>query len=107
MNTKLIYISITSIFLVALSLQGKEAKLQQREEILARFNQGLEIIESKLRSSNYNASCAEAITTIKLIEDEYFVLKEIEPYYDWAEIKKVLLSIPGKYCPDQSIQKLN
>ena len=100
MNTKLIYISITSIFLVALSLQGKETKLQQGEDLLTRFNQSLEIIESKLRSSNYNASCAEAITTIKLIEDGYFALREIEPNYDWAEIQKVLQSIPGKYCPD-------
>ena len=100
MNTKLIYISITSIFLVALSLQGKEAKLQRRKEILTSFNQSLEIIESKLRSSNYNASCAEAITTIRLIKDEYFVLNEIEPNYDWAEIRKVLQSIPAKYCPD-------
>jgi len=100
MNTKLIYISITSIFLVALSLQGKEAKLQQRKEILTSFNQSLEIIESKLRSSNYNASCAEAITTIKLIKDEYFALNEIEPNYDWAEIRNVLQSIPLKYCPD-------
>ena len=100
MNTKLIYISITSIFLVALSLQGKEAKLQRGEEILARFNQSLEIIESKLGSSNYNASCTEAITTIKLIQAEYFALKEVEPNYDWSEIKKVLHSIPAKYCPD-------
>ena len=100
MNAKLIYISITSIFLVALSLQSKEAKLPWGEEILARFDQSLEIIESNLRSSNYNASCAEAIITIKLIEDEYFALKEIEPNYDWAEIKKVLQSIPSKYCPD-------
>ena len=49
----------------------------------------------------------KAKEAIKLIKDEYFALKEIEPNYDWAEIKKVLQSIPSKYCPDQSIQKHN
>ena len=95
-------ISLTSLFLLALSVQSQGDQFSKDEKILNQFNKGLEIIEIKLRNSDYNSSCYEALKMTKLIDNEYIALKATEPNYAWEEIRQALNAIPVKYCPDLS-----
>ena len=72
---------------------------QKAEEDLSRINKTLEKLETKLRNNDYIKACLEASRAAKIIRSELKGLKEIEPNYNWLEIREVLIEIPIRYCP--------
>ncbi len=98
MKTNLLFLSVIIFALTGLTLKSQETKSKRSKEALFNFNQSLERLELKLRSSNYQASCLEAKRTQKIIKSGYSNLKIIEPNYDWEEIRRTLNSVQKKYC---------
>ncbi len=61
----------------------------------------LEQIEDYLRDENMPKACIEAKTAAKIIKLNISNLKKIEPYYNWEEIRNVLLELPRAYCVEK------
>jgi len=79
-------------------LKAESINTQKAEEDLSRINKTLEKLETKLRNNDYIKACLEASRAAKIIRSELKGLKEIEPNYNWLEIREVLIEIPVKYC---------
>ena len=98
MNLNFVLFLIPFFFCPTIKIYANQTNLQEGEKSLRSFNQNLELLESKLRISDYKTSCLLASQTAKLIKNEIAPLKYLEPNYDWKEIRKVLLKISTKYC---------
>ena len=70
----------------------------ESEDHLRVINKSLEILEISLREANKKNICIETRNTAKLIEDNINGLKNIEPNYNWEDIKDVLIDISTKKC---------
>ncbi len=85
--TFLITISSTSI-----------CQANSHAQILHKFNLHMNRIDILLRKGEFKSACLEAQMAHKLIEEELLYLKNLEPQYNWGEIKNVLISIPDLHC---------
>ncbi len=104
MLIKFILLLIAPTLFTTTTSHGKPLSKEAADNYLHEINKSLEILESDLRRSNYNRSCLEATKAAKIIKKNIQLLKGIEPYYNWADIRGVLLEIPKKYCSDSSIK---
>ena len=74
--------------------KSKMASLNSLKE----FNSSLERIESYLEIKDIDKVCKESLFAKNKILTNLNLLKKVEPYYDWHEIKKVLGLISKKFC---------
>ncbi len=91
---------IISFFLCSIDALASKDTSRLGEKNLVLFNRSLEIIETKLKASDYDSACLEAIKSATLIDQNVKSLNLLEPNYDWNEIRAVLIQFPRKHCPN-------
>ncbi len=58
----------------------------------------IERLYETLQEEDSKNSCIEAKASARIIKENLNGLKKLEPYYQWREIRKVLLSIAANNC---------
>ena len=100
------FFTLISFILLASNIQIKdqeEQSIQEKaKESLSIFNNSLESLSIYIKEEKNKKACEKAIQVAKRLNEDIDNLKIVEPYYDWLEIKGVLLEFPKKYCPDLS-----
>ncbi len=95
---KRILLSGIVIFFTSISSQGRTFKNETANEKRIKIDRHIETVEKMLRSKTYSSACNEAITAADLIEKHLYELKELEPQYNWGEMRNVLLEVPTRHC---------
>ncbi len=62
------------------------------------FDRHLERIEDYLGSDQYKNACQEASKAALILESNLSSFEKQEPYYNWQEMKALLIQIPKSYC---------
>ena len=101
---RLLIITIT-ILINSQTIEAKTDIIKKAESQLIVINKSLESLDIYIRNSNYNDACLEALNAAKLIKDGIDELQIIEPFYDWLEIREVLIQIPNQHCTQNSKEK--
>ena len=94
-KTLILVIINISINLITSNLHSKATSINH---LKFKFDKSLEKIEKSIRNQNKGIVCIESSKAIKLIDNNINQLEQIEPYYDWEEIERVLSKNLVRYC---------
>tara|TARA_B100000700_G_C14290129_1_gene510047 strand:+ start:51 stop:365 length:315 start_codon:yes stop_codon:yes gene_type:complete len=64
----------------------------------AELDRSFELLEKAFRYDNIDLICEESKNSIKTIKKGGRFLRNIEPFYDWEEIEKVIQKNLEEYC---------
>tara|TARA_Y100001968_G_scaffold329321_1_gene378419 strand:+ start:207 stop:518 length:312 start_codon:yes stop_codon:yes gene_type:complete len=95
---KIFYLIIIFNFFLYTLAENNYSKASIINQSKINFDRSLEKIEQGIINQDKKMVCIESKDSIKLINKNQIQLKRVEPYYDWNEIKKVLLLNVNKYC---------
>ena len=98
MSSKFLLAFFVSFLYLHLSAQSRETRIDNSKRILSTVNKSIEVLEMRLRSSDSKNACLVASRAAKIIKENISPLKNIEPNYDWIEIREVLLDVKKKHC---------
>ena len=62
------------------------------------FDIHLEVIDQAIQSQKYSEACDNAIKAAKVVKQNIKELRKLEPYYNWREMREVLLEVPLNLC---------
>ena len=94
-------ILLSKIFIIAFNQSSLLAGPNYFSNLLSpieSLNNSLNSLEEYQRQGNQSGICLEAIKSEKIIIKNIKNLKKIEPYYDWVNIRNVLISIQNDTC---------
>ncbi len=97
--TKLLLIQLTSvIFFQNFVFTGQAKAVHSDTHSIQRINNSLEQLELNMRYQNKKQICLNAQKSADLIANNKNTLKDIEPNYNWKEIRKVLILVQREHC---------
>ena len=72
------------------------ASSQTRPKLM--FDLQMDELEKKFKLKDDYLICKQTNQTLSTLDRNIYSLKKIEPYYDWKNIKALLLDLKRKYC---------